>query len=286
MSAAEDPSGGELVLRIAVEAASEVLGEQLAAAFALGSLAHGGFAPLVSDVDLALILRDVSAGTSADVDAIGRLVRQRHPGRLSERLSIFWADWDGVRTGRFDHGRLPPVDRLDLLESGRLLHGDDQRTPAQSPEADELVINGAEFAVSKFDDAYFADVQDPARLLAQGARATTKAVLFPPRFLYTLNTHRIGRNDDAVAWYSTTGKAPALALAALTWRHHGIQNIAQAATLAAEHLTAMYLEFLDAYIPATTAAGRPDLSARLRERRRQLDPRSGESDAPGKASGN
>ena len=47
---------GHDVLADAVAAYTQALGERLVAAYALGSLAHGGFSPLVSDVDLALIL--------------------------------------------------------------------------------------------------------------------------------------------------------------------------------------------------------------------------------------
>lgn len=48
--------------------------------FALGSLAHGGFSPLVSDTDIALILDQVSTTTESDIDTINHLVRERHPG--------------------------------------------------------------------------------------------------------------------------------------------------------------------------------------------------------------
>ena len=49
---------GEAVLAQALAAYQAALGSRLVAAYALGSLAHGGFSPLVSDVDLGLILRD------------------------------------------------------------------------------------------------------------------------------------------------------------------------------------------------------------------------------------
>src|SRR5690242_9058383 len=49
---------GDDVLVDAVRVAGERLGARLLAAYALGSLAHGGFSPLVSDVDLALVLAD------------------------------------------------------------------------------------------------------------------------------------------------------------------------------------------------------------------------------------
>ena len=44
---------GERVLADAVEAYRVALGGRLVAAYALGSLAHGGFSELVSDIDLA-----------------------------------------------------------------------------------------------------------------------------------------------------------------------------------------------------------------------------------------
>jgi predicted nucleotidyltransferase len=49
---------GETVLAEAVDAFRDALGDRLLAAYALGSLAHGGFSPLVSDVDLGLIVCD------------------------------------------------------------------------------------------------------------------------------------------------------------------------------------------------------------------------------------
>src|ERR1700761_881186 len=49
---------GETVLARAISAYQAALGSRLIAGYALGSLAHGGFSPLVSDVDLGLILDD------------------------------------------------------------------------------------------------------------------------------------------------------------------------------------------------------------------------------------
>ena len=59
---------GEAVLERAVTAYAEALGDRLVAGYALGSLAHGGFSPLVSDVDLGLILADpLRAGDHATI---------------------------------------------------------------------------------------------------------------------------------------------------------------------------------------------------------------------------
>jgi hypothetical protein len=121
-----DADLGEAVLARAVPAYRAALGSRLLAGYALGSLAHGGFSALVSDVDLGLI----RAGGSA----------------LDQRLSVFWgtpATLGGQRRG----GRFPPLDRLDLLEYGRLLTGQDLRSAAARPDPAELLVAGAEFAL-------------------------------------------------------------------------------------------------------------------------------------------
>ena len=57
---------GDDVLADAVRVARQGLGGRLLAAYALGSLAHGGFSALVSDVDLALVLADPIQAADAD----------------------------------------------------------------------------------------------------------------------------------------------------------------------------------------------------------------------------
>jgi hypothetical protein len=88
--AAAGSATGDNVLADAVRAGRESLGGRLLAAYALGSLAHGGFSPLVSDVDVALILADpvrlsdpaVLLNMAEDVRSAG--------SRLHTRLSVFW----------------------------------------------------------------------------------------------------------------------------------------------------------------------------------------------------
>ncbi|WP_253863038.1 hypothetical protein [Prauserella halophila] len=253
-----------------MDAAIGVLGDRLAAAYALGSLAHGGFAPLVSDIDVALIAPVGAAYSPDQIEQIKHDTRANCPNGLADRLSVFWADWNGVRQEPKPYERLPPIDRLDLLQSGRLLHGTDARSPAVRPTASELVTEGARFAVSKFDDDYLATLRNPAELVERGARAATKAALFPPRFLYTLETGRIGHNGDAVSWYSTTGTASGLAIAALGWRNGGIRDEAEAVRLLELLLIPLYLEFFDAYSHAVAAHGNREISDALRARRKRL----------------
>jgi hypothetical protein len=269
-----DHSAGEQVLNEAADLACAVLGDQLDAVFALGSLAHGGFAPLVSDVDIALILRELAPDTVARMTEINTLTRQQAPSPLADRLSIFYADWDGVRHGAGQDARLPAVDRLDLIESGRLLYGTDRRASAVRPDGQTLVREGADFACAKFDQNYLARLHDPWQLVSDGARAVTKAVLFPVRFLYTLRTHRAGHNADAATWYIHHGAHPALSQAAMIWREHGIGDPERATAVLEQGLTGLYIEFFNAYDQALTRTGNDCLAEALRRRHgtlRQLE---------------
>ena len=83
----DDP---EVVLRLATELAAERFGTRFVATYAIGSLAHGGFSNLVSDVDLALVVADPLVGDDAPVVA-EITERVRSLGGLAERLSLFWS---------------------------------------------------------------------------------------------------------------------------------------------------------------------------------------------------
>jgi hypothetical protein len=137
----------EAVLARAVSAYHAALGSRLIAGYALGSLAHGGFSALVSDVDLGLILHDpVTVKDRMTIRAVARSVKA-DGSALDQRLSVFWgtpATLGGQRRG----GRFPPLDRLDLLEYGRLLTGQDLRSVAGRPDHTELLVAGAEFAAA------------------------------------------------------------------------------------------------------------------------------------------
>ncbi|MFF2554215.1 hypothetical protein ACFVUS_24665 [Nocardia sp. NPDC058058] len=249
----------------AVAHARREFGANLAACYAIGSLAHGGFAPLVSDVDLAIVLNDATAvdlweGVARVVDGVEAEVDDL----LAQRLSIFWSDWSGVRRGAAPGHRLPAIDRLDLLQSGRLLHGSDYRGPAVVPGRDELLTNSVEFALAKIDRTYCAELHDPARLITEGVRVVTKRVLFPVRFLYTLDTSRIGRNEDAIDWYR--GRHHRLVRAAGQWRYGGLDATAEA--LLSDELIGLYIEFVDAY--SGVVADRADLAQQLAVLRRRL----------------
>ena len=271
----------EAILSRAVDAYRAALGERLVAAYALGSLAHGGFSALVSDIDLALILADPVHPSDGDaIQAIAE-TQKRAGSDLAERLSVFWGTPLTLR-GQADGGRFPPLDRLDLIANGRLLAGVDARSELPRPTANELLISGAEFALDFLagvraastptvaelgsmrpaSKAAIEEIREPELLLARGVRRVTKLVLFPVRFMFTAATGQVGTNNEAVAWYAAADDATCKPVvgAALGWRQAPPEDDTTAVQLLREQLVPLYLRYIDDHIARLAAVGRPDLA--------------------------
>jgi hypothetical protein len=237
------------------------------AGYALGSLAHGGFSSLVSDVDLGLVLQDPLR--AIDRMTIGRMARSLRTGRsaLDERLSVFWGTPATLR-GQSRGGRFPPLDRLDLLEHGRLLTGQDARPGVARPDQTELLVAGAEFALGYLggvrrlpdrfrdwarrgpkDDNVLDQIRTPSRLVSQGPRRLTKIVLFPVRFLFTAETGQVGTNILAAERYLANTYAPAteLVTAALAWRLDPPTDD-EATALVGRELVPLYVHYIGDHI--------------------------------------
>jgi hypothetical protein len=260
-------ASADQVIADTVEAAQAVLGGEIEAIFTLGSLAHGGFAPLVSDVDVAIVVAATAPNTAERMARVQSLVVERNSSPLAERLSVFWADWHTVRTGEGTHSRLGPVDRLDLLDSGRLLLGSDLRKPSVRPSHQELVVMSADHILGKFTDAYLERLRDTQALLAGGPRAVTKAILFPVRFMYTLRTGRIGLNEDSARWYAAEElPGSALALKALQWRGDGIADAELAAQMLDAELDVIHDECFASYASELEDLGEASRAAALAKR--------------------
>jgi predicted nucleotidyltransferase len=266
ISDVQDP---EAVLSAAVEAASERFGDRLLAAYAIGSLAHGGFCPLVSDVDLAIVIADpLDDEDQAHADAITDEIRAE--GGLAARLSLFWAS-PTTLVGREPGGRLPAVDRLDLATHGRVLRGAFDLDTVTRPSSDELIVEAVRFAVDKLSlRSVMAELRDPAALVAQGARHLTKRVLFPVRFLYTAATGAIGRNEAAVDWYART-EHPArdLVAAAGRWRTEPL-DVGEAERLVGAEILPLYEHFLEEHLALMERMGEPGLATHLQAWRAAL----------------
>jgi predicted nucleotidyltransferase len=282
----------ETVLFEATVAYQSALGPRLLATYALGSLAHGGFSPLVSDVDLAVIVADpVLPGDANDIEAIADAQKSRGT-ELSKRLSVFWGTPATLR-GEALGGRFPPLDRLDLIESGRLLTGEDVRAGLPSPNKDELLTTGAEFALEFLagidssrreslspglgslrpaGDETIKELRHPELLVARGVRRLTKLVLFPVRFMFTAATGRVGTNEAAVTHYlgSETSLAKKLVAAALGWRDAAPADDDVAADLLSKYLLPLYAEYIDDHISRLARLGERDLVRSFEEWGRRL----------------
>jgi hypothetical protein len=263
-------ASGEDVLNDVVRVASRALGDRLTAVYALGSLAHGGFSPEVSDVDSGLILSDPPEQSDGDsVLDVAETVRAIG-SPLHARVSIFWGTPELLRGGAGE-GRFPPLDRLCLFEHGRLLRGNDVRGGLQFPGQTELVVAGAQFALDLLAETVVGYAHDPAELLTKGVRWTTKLVLFPVRFLFTADTGQEGTNDAAVQHY--LGQHPRVAAelvsAAFDWRTRPPSG-ENAAALLENGFVPLYDHYLTDHIGRLHSIGEPELADRFSKWRSQL----------------
>lgn len=263
---------GEEVLAAALDLARPELAERLVAAYALGSLAHGGFSP-VSDVDLGLVIADPLRASDEALVA-GMVSSIKRSGRpFADRLSVFWGSL-GTLSGAARGGRFPPLDRLDLIQYGRLLAGTDVRGELAPPSRSELVVAGGEFALARLaDDETLAKLKRPDSLAGSDARALSKLILFPVRFLFTARTGEVGRNEAAVAHFIARSKTPAAELArlALEWRTAGkVDSHASAARALAAGLLPLYEEFVSDHERRLREHGRRELAAAFAKWRHRL----------------
>lgn len=238
----DDAARGWEVARDACERARVAFGDRLVSVYAIGSLAHGGFAAAVSDVDIAVLVDQCDDSVPALVRGVVESTRDALGGDLADRLSVFYGDWRSFSSPP-PTARLGAIDRLDLMDSGVLMWGIDHRARDGSrPSPDELIAETAGFVRD-----WLTRRRPVQELIAAGPRVLTKNVLFPVRFLYTHATGRAGGNADAVAWYrDRDGPHLELAEQALRWRSGDVDPVA-ARRLLERHLDALYAECCEVY---------------------------------------
>src|SRR5689334_12088799 len=113
------------------------MGANLLGAYLLGSLAHGGFNRLYSDIDVALVTESGIDG--AMLDAVKAEAAALSHERAT-KLSIFWSN------RQFTIGRFPPLDRVDYLDHAVALVERDRVNPMR-PTLQEIraYLGGAPF---------------------------------------------------------------------------------------------------------------------------------------------
>ena len=266
---------GDEVLRAAVDAARARWGARLTAAYAIGSLGHGGFVPEVSDVDVAFVITDpLASDDTAAAAEVTAVVARSGSAPLASRLSVFWGSPASLR-GAVAGGRFPAYDRLDLVQAGRLLWGTDVRERVPAPKPRELAIESASFALMMLASPTMAGGQTvnptallrhPDPLVDRGSRDLTKLVLFPVRFLYTSRTGRSGQTYEAVADFldrEVESPETKLVRAAHSWREHPFTDRDMALGLLREGLIPLYLRFIDDYVARLRAVDEGSLVDRL-----------------------
>jgi hypothetical protein len=211
---------GWLVIDAAARSARDRLGDGLLSAYAIGSLAHGGFRTAVSDVDLALLTDDrTDRDTRAIVAAIAVEMSDASHA-LAHRLSIFHAPWAAFSDPPPD-ARFPPIDRYDLVHHGVLIAGSDLRsTFATAPSAGQIRAQAVDCALRRVTpdqlDGELRDLTDGGVTVHNA----TKTVLWPVRLQHVCDTGEPRGNAAAVEHYLQLpdGRHRSLVRDALAWR--------------------------------------------------------------------
>jgi hypothetical protein len=165
------------------------LGSVLAEAYQLGSLAHGGFSPVYSDIDIGLLLNcaEPPAGMAAAISA----ARDLDSG-YGKKLSVFWGNPE------YNWGRLPVIDRLDLLDHGvPLLRG--QYPVFRRPSKAEI----QQALLQSFERSYLsrlAEFDSLTRLETDQRKPYIRNVLYPARLIYSWDKLSVDSNDRAVEY--------------------------------------------------------------------------------------
>ena len=165
------------------------LGASLVDAYKLGSLAHGGFSKVYSDIDMGLLL------TCSEAPA--RMVEWIAEAKLldaeyGKKLSVFWGNPE------FNWGRLPNLDRLDLLDHGVPLlngHRPQFHRPTKQAIHDELLRS-----IEKSWKPRLPELNALTELVPANRKPYLRAILYAARLIYSWDNLAMGSNDSAVEY--------------------------------------------------------------------------------------
>jgi predicted nucleotidyltransferase len=155
----------------------------------IGSLAHGGFSPRYSDIDIAVIVE--GSLSPEDLLRMGERATALST-ELAPKLSLFWTD------RQFSTGRFPPLDRVDLIDHGVALIERERVRPARPTTHEIRAYLGAEPLQNWSRQA--AMLSALTGLTDANHKAYLRALLYPARFAYSWMTGAMGSNDVAVDW--------------------------------------------------------------------------------------
>jgi len=157
--------------------------------YKLGSLAHGGFSKIYSDIDVGLLLTctEPPAAMSALIAEAKTLDTE-----YGQKLSVFWGNPD------FNWGRLPVIDRLDMLDHGvPLLYG--VKPSFRRPTKDEI----HQEQIQSIERSWKPRLPELSRLTIlepKDRKPYIRAILYAARLIYTWDNLAVDSNDRAVEY--------------------------------------------------------------------------------------
>lgn len=161
----------------------------LVEAYKLGSLAHGGFSGDYSDIDVGFLL-SCAEPPQAMTDLITR-AKSLHPD-YGKKLSVFWGN------PKFGWGRLPAIDRLDLLDHGvPLLYG--IKPDFLRPIKEEIHQEQLD-SIERSWRPRLPELSDLTALEPKDRKPYIRAILYAARLIYTWDNLIVGSNDQAVEY--------------------------------------------------------------------------------------
>jgi hypothetical protein len=165
------------------------LGSSLIEAYKLGSLAHGGFSNVYSDIDVGL-----SLNCSEPPSQMSELVTEAKSlnGEYGKKLSVFWGN------PNFAWGRLPVIDRLDLLDHGvPLLYG--IKPSFRRPSKDEIHREQLQ-SIERSWKSRLPELGGLTTLEEKNRKPYIRAILYAARLIFTWDSLVVASNDRAVEY--------------------------------------------------------------------------------------
>jgi predicted nucleotidyltransferase len=165
------------------------LGASVRDVYKLGSLAHGGFSPVYSDIDVCVLLN-----CPEPPEEMGEFIsdaKEIDPTH-GKRLSVFW--------GNPDHawGRLPVLDRVDLIDHGVPLLS---ASRADLERPDKASVRQALLqSVANSWEPHTKELLGIAELKQENRKPFIRCLLYPARLIYTWDRLEIASNDRAVEY--------------------------------------------------------------------------------------
>jgi hypothetical protein len=165
------------------------LGASLVDAYKLGSLAHGGFSNVYSDIDVGLLLTCPEAPAQmVEWIAEAKILDAEY----GKKLSVFWGNPE------FTWGRLPSLDRLDLLDYGVPLlngHRPQFHRPTKQAIHDELLRS-----IEKNWKPRLPELSALTELVPANRKPYIRAILYAGRLIYSWDNLAMESNDSAVEY--------------------------------------------------------------------------------------